>query len=633
METNTLLLAMCALLAPAIGLAQGEVTLTYQGELSDLGEVPVEGTRRITYRLYEAAQGGEPVWTELHAEVDVVEGVFNSVLGSIEPLPALDPAAPTYLSVQIEDDEEFTPRMRVGGALRARWAAVAAHADDVRGMHIHPDAVSIGEMPVIDEQGRWVGESTGLRGPPGEAGEAGPRGAQGEAGPAGAQGQAGIVGAAGPPGPQGEDGPAGQAGPEGPRGAVGPTPSLQADGDEDGFADWIEVAVGTDPNNGDEEPVDANENGVADVFEGVPGLQGVPGPPGAPGQPGPAGPPGNIDVPQFDGVADLNLGEVVPGTSASSQEQPLQIPDNNPVGVTGLLNFDVADLGIVRLTVDVDIDHPDISQLTLSLTSPQGTVVTLHAAGDGDGDGLVANYDRSRIPTDGSMDDFYGEDPQGVWRLAVSDGAGGEVGVLRRWAVNVNETWNGGTVFAGGAVHADGRISTQLGLDIGLGGDLVLRDASGRETYRVDGQTGFATSNVRLVPNGDGEPVPILGALNSHHYMARVEDFPMTLVLDNVGWRPLQLPVFYPEQDCQGQSMTAFWVQALHGFVSANGEVHRTVGAFADRQAASYLEPITGVCRIDNRQLVLALTEVLGRFDPARSFPHSEYRFFAGGGR
>ena len=74
------------------------------------------------------------------------------------------------------------PRMRVGGALKAQWAQSADHARDVRGEVIHPRSVHIGDQPVIDEAGRWVGESTGLRGPQGEPGAMGETGATGPAG-------------------------------------------------------------------------------------------------------------------------------------------------------------------------------------------------------------------------------------------------------------------------------------------------------------------------------------------------------------------------------------------------------------------------------------------------------------------
>ncbi len=57
------------------------------------------------------------------ASLGVLEGAFTAVLGQHEPFPAFEPEARLYLGVQVEGDEELEPRMPVGAALRAQWAA------------------------------------------------------------------------------------------------------------------------------------------------------------------------------------------------------------------------------------------------------------------------------------------------------------------------------------------------------------------------------------------------------------------------------------------------------------------------------------------------------------------------------
>ena len=94
----------------------------------------------------------------------------------------------------------------------------------VAGEHIHPASVSIGEQTVINANGQWVGDPTGLLGPQGERGEQGiqgPQGIQGEVGPQGPQGIQGEVGPQGPQGIQGEVGPQGPQGIQGERGEPG----------------------------------------------------------------------------------------------------------------------------------------------------------------------------------------------------------------------------------------------------------------------------------------------------------------------------------------------------------------------------------------------------------------------------
>ncbi len=202
----TAALAVGAFVLPPCGASAqvpAPLTMTYQGSLSDAGGRPVDGVRSIAFRLYDAREGGQVLWSEIHAEVDVAQGDFSVVLGEASELPGgVDPSQGLWLGIQVESDDELTPRMRVGGALRAHWAAVAAQALDVRDRHIHPNAVSIGDRPVIDAQGRWVGDPTGLQGPPGEAGATGQPGPEGVPGADGAPGPAGPAGGQGPSGPQ-----------------------------------------------------------------------------------------------------------------------------------------------------------------------------------------------------------------------------------------------------------------------------------------------------------------------------------------------------------------------------------------------------------------------------------------------
>ena len=173
-----------------------------------------------------------------------------------------------YLGIQVGDDLEMMPRLRIGGALRSQWAAVAAHAQDVRGENIHPASVSIGATEVINADGQWVGETAGLRGPAGTPGVQGP---PGERGVEGSQGERG------PPGPQGESGARGARGEVGPAGPAGPAFNPQADADGDGFPDWVELMVGSEPSENADRPADVNGDGIPDALRGADGAVGPAG--------------------------------------------------------------------------------------------------------------------------------------------------------------------------------------------------------------------------------------------------------------------------------------------------------------------------------------------------------------------
>ncbi len=187
-------------------------TITHQGRLFDAKGNPVGDTLDVTFALYDAAQGGAALWTETHP-VAFDAGYFSVELGADKAFSGVFDGSALYLGITVGGDAEMTPRARVGSV------PYALLAGDVRG-DITPTSVAIeGYGPVIDSTGKWIGDPTGLIGPPGPAGAVGPTG------PAGAVGPTGPAGAVGPTGPAGADGavgPVGPAGPAGPAGAVGP---------------------------------------------------------------------------------------------------------------------------------------------------------------------------------------------------------------------------------------------------------------------------------------------------------------------------------------------------------------------------------------------------------------------------
>ena len=219
-------------------------TLTYQGQLFG-SHGAVNGAYDMTFRLYGQAVGGSDLWSESFSQVPVVDGVFLVELGAQNDLVDVTRSdSPLYLGVSLDGHAEMTPRMLVGTALRAQWAL---HARDVEDEDIHPRSVSIGGRLVIDSAGRWQGEALEVTGEPGPAGPAGPAGADGQ--------------------------------------SIG----LLDDADEDGVPDWLEVALGSDPLDSEELPVDADGDGIPDAWVGPAGAEGQAGPVGAPGAAGPSG--------------------------------------------------------------------------------------------------------------------------------------------------------------------------------------------------------------------------------------------------------------------------------------------------------------------------------------------------------
>ena len=259
---------LTAALAMAFSLsAIAQDTLSYQGSIFNAARQPVTASYPIVFSLYAQREGGGAIWTENYNSVDIVDGTFHVELGSLTPFPAdIGQNDALYLGVAVNQAPEMTPRVKVSSALRARFAA---HAKDVRGEDIHPNRVSINDTEVINSEGQWVGDPSGLRGPQGE---------------------------------------------QGPQGEPGAGLDVNADLDLDGFPDWLEVMVGTDPTDETSLPASAEGSLVPEALRGPQGELGPRGPAGnvgAPGADGQDGAPGANGQPGLDGQDGANGVSVV----------------------------------------------------------------------------------------------------------------------------------------------------------------------------------------------------------------------------------------------------------------------------------------------------------------------------------
>jgi len=279
-------------------------SVTHQGRLFSAAGEPITATLDLEFAIYAEPTGGTPIWNEAHT-ISFEDGYFSVRLGDGTPLDAsvFDGRA-LYLGITVGTDAEMTPRTSI------RSVPYAVMAGDVNG-DIHPRSVTVNGTEVIDEQGRWVGDSTGLVGPQGPAGPAGAQGPQGPQGEQGLQGPAGATGAQGelgPSGPQGDQGPQGEPGPQGPAGATGAQGEMGPSGPEgpqgepgpvgpQGPQGEIGPAGPQGPQGeaGPEGPQGPQgEIGPAGPQgpQGEPGIQGPPGATGAQGEMGPSGPQG-----------------------------------------------------------------------------------------------------------------------------------------------------------------------------------------------------------------------------------------------------------------------------------------------------------------------------------------------------
>jgi hypothetical protein len=102
--------------APA-GTSTG--TIAYQGRLADAAGTPLSSTYLMIFRLYSSATGGAPLWEEQWIgpnSVQVSDGLFNVMLGSLTPIPqnTITGNGSLWLGITIGTDDEMLPRVQLG---------------------------------------------------------------------------------------------------------------------------------------------------------------------------------------------------------------------------------------------------------------------------------------------------------------------------------------------------------------------------------------------------------------------------------------------------------------------------------------------------------------------------------------
>ncbi len=123
--------------------------------------------------------------------------------------------------------------------------------------------------------------------------------------------------------------------------------------------------------------------------------------------------------------------------------QPIApIPDGDPEGLTSIISVPPGgqhgfDSPILDVSIDIDLGHPSISQLAVTLTSPAGTQVTLHDHSGGETHNLHGNWPHTlTVDGPGSLDDVQGESIAGDWVLHVVDTIPTGAGTLYSWYLN-----------------------------------------------------------------------------------------------------------------------------------------------------------------------------------------------------
>ena len=111
----------------------------------------------------------------------------------------------------------------------------------------------------------------------------------------------------------------------------------------------------------------------------------------------------------------------------------LQIPDNDPVGVTSQINIDTS--GSLRdIAINLDISHTFIRDLLVELEAPSGQSVLLHNREGGATHDIKRTFDRTNLS---ELEMFIGQTIQGLWTLRLKDLEERDDGTLNAWSLSI----------------------------------------------------------------------------------------------------------------------------------------------------------------------------------------------------
>lgn len=125
--------------------------ISYQGTLTDPSGAPIDGTVTIEFALYDAASEGNLTWGPETQSVEVSQGLFHVLLGSVEPIDYALLTGDRWLSIVI-NGEPMTPREHIGSVVHAALADAIAGDLDMRGNQV----TSVGRIDLETADSDWA---------------------------------------------------------------------------------------------------------------------------------------------------------------------------------------------------------------------------------------------------------------------------------------------------------------------------------------------------------------------------------------------------------------------------------------------------------------------------------------------
>ena len=113
MKRFVLFVALSAMSIASVQAAFAQ-TFSMKGVLRDpLGRTVDDGQYQLTFKLYDAATGGNELWSETLGSVPVQHGVFSVELGTQTSMSGLSFGSGYYLGIVVADGPELEPRIKL----------------------------------------------------------------------------------------------------------------------------------------------------------------------------------------------------------------------------------------------------------------------------------------------------------------------------------------------------------------------------------------------------------------------------------------------------------------------------------------------------------------------------------------
>jgi subtilisin-like proprotein convertase family protein len=193
---------------------------------------------------------------------------------------------------------------------------------------------------------------------------------------------------------------------------------------------------------------------------------------------------------------------------------PVTIPSSGTSTVTATVTF-IEDLPVSDINVILDVTHSYLADITIKLTSPEGTSVILVSNSCGDAQNIDATFDSNAtvsyscgdnpaisgtVKPLGSLNSFYGESSQGDWVLEIMDSEYGDGGSLNNFEIELCGEGEFRPDEDNDGVFDDGDdlcLNTPDGQEVDANGCAVYRFDESNFSIEIDSET--------CIDNNDGE--------------------------------------------------------------------------------------------------------------------------------